>query len=253
MNDFKQWRDEENIFHIQTMVYFGDCNRKGELGIDKLLRLTSDLAVEEFNEKGLSREHLLENGFAILVSRLSFRFHNIPKENQRITVSTWEEKTEPLQFIRQYEITDSATGEKLVTGLSTWLLVDPVARRIMPTKKFTLRPEPTLNKGHDCMNPGKILSPENPVNIEERTIRYSDLDSNGHTTNSRYAAFIMDALPEKYAEKHFTDFRINFSKEVFLGHKVTILADFNDADKKITVTGKTEEGLSFESELYYDD
>lgn len=253
MNNFKQWRDEDNTYHVQTMVYFGDCNKKGEIGIDKLLRITSDLAVEDFNERNLSRDYLLEKGFAILVSRVSFRFHNIPKENQKITVSTWEEKSEALQFIRQYEITDSETGEKLVTGLSSWLLVDPIARRIMPTKKFNLRPEPTINKGHDCMEPGKILSPENLEYIEERTIRYSDLDSNGHTTNSRYAAFIMDALPENYADKHFTDFRINYSKEVFLGHKVQIFANYNDTDKKIIVIGKTDEGISFECELYYDD
>lgn len=250
MNNFKQWRDEDGTFNTETMVYFGDCAKKGTLALDKLLRLTSDLAVEDYNQRGFSRQYLLDNNFAILVSRVTFRFHSMPKENQKITVSTWEEKSEPLQFVRQYEIKDSETNEKLITGLSTWLLVDPVARRIMPTKKFTLRPEPNLNKGHDCMDPGKIILPNNLSNIEERTIRYSDLDTNGHTTNSRYGSFIMDAIPE-YQTKNFTDFRINYSKEAMLGQQMQILSSYDEENKKIIVVGKTEAGTSFESELYY--
>ena len=84
-------------------------------------------------------EKMLKNNFMILVSRNSFHFHKMPVENQHITVSTWEEKNEPLQFIRAYEIKDTRTEEKLVSGLSSWLLVSAKERKLLPAKLFNLR------------------------------------------------------------------------------------------------------------------
>ena len=252
MNTYSQWHEEDNIvFHNQTMVYFGQCKKNRLMGLDDLLRITSDVAVQEYNSKGISREKLLENNFAILVSRVAFRFHKLPHENQNITVSTWEETSDALQLYRQYEIKDTDTNESLVTGYSSWLLVDPKARRILPTKKFTLRPPVSLKKGHDCMEPGKIVLPEGAVLLDERKIRYSDLDANGHTTNSRYGAFILDCLPQEYLNKEYTDFKINFSKEAMLGQTLKIYAFFDTDSKKIILQGTTEQGSSFESELYY--
>lgn len=250
--EFRQWHDDDNnTFHNQGMIYFADCDETGCLSMEKLLKLCSDLAVQEYNSKGLDRETLLGMGFAILVSRVAFRFHKMPKENQKITFDSWEEKPDALQFYRQYEIRDTETGESLITGYSSWLLVDPVARRILPTKKFTLLPQDLTKKGHDCMEPGKIVLPENMELLEKRCVRYSDLDSNGHTTNSRYMAFIMDALPAEWRKKNFTDLRVNYSKEALLGDELGIYAAFGDG--KITVVGKTESATSFEAELYWKD
>lgn len=250
MTNFKNYLDENNVFHHESMVYFSLCDEKKVLSLAELLRQTSDIAVEDYNEKNISREVLIENGFAILVSRCSFRIHKMPRENQRIVIKTQEEKNEPLQFVRSYEI-ESEVGEKLVSGLSTWLLVDLNARRILPIKKFTLRVPVTVEKEHDCLPCGKIVESENAQFIDERVIRFSDIDANGHTNNSRYAAFILDALPREYQTKDFSDFRINFSKEATLGEKLKIFADINDTERKIFVAGKTENGTSFDAELYW--
>ena len=251
MTDFKLWHDDDKLtFHTESNVYFSQCTRRQELSLCEVLKLTSDIAVEDYRQRGMSREFLVEKGFFILVSRSAFRFHRMPHENEHITVTTWEEKPEALQLMRAYEIT-SESGEKLISGHSSWLLVDPNARRIVPTKKFTLREESPIQKEHDCMKPGKIIIPEKLEMLDRRTIHYSDIDGNGHTNNSRYGAFIMDALPEEYCEKNFTDFRINYAKEAMLGEKLSILANFDDEAKKITVVGKTENATSFESEIFY--
>ena len=134
MTEFKLWHTEEpKTFHNQTNIYFSQCSSNQTMSLSELLRITSDIAVEDYREQGYSREFLKEKGFYILVSRVSFKIHRLPKENERITVSTTEEKPEPLQLYRSYMIT-SDSGEKLIEGLSSWLLVDPVARKIIPTK-----------------------------------------------------------------------------------------------------------------------
>ena len=251
MDEFKMWHDDDKVtFHAEKMVFFSQCDSSGFLSLHELLRLTSDIAVEDYRQQGLSREFLKEKGFAILVSRVSFRIHQMPRENQRISISTWEEVPEALQLFRAYEITGE-NGEKLVSGYSSWLLADPVARRIIPTKRFTLHEPTGIKKEHDCLAPGKIVLPENLSKTGSRIIGFSDLDSNGHTNNSRYGAFILDALPPEYAGRRITDFRLNYSKEAMLGQELELFSDAGSDANKVTLVGKTAGATSFESELFF--
>lgn len=251
--EYRNWHEEDGIvFHYETQVSFSQADINGNFSLNELLRITSDAAVEDYRQQGLSREFLKEHNTAILVSRVSFHFHKMPRENQRITIVTWEEKPELLQLKRAYKIY-SEDGELLVDGLSAWIVVNLETRRITPTKDFTLHAPNDYQRQDGCMKPGKITSPENLCEIDSRKIRFSDLDSNGHTTNSRYGAFIADVLPPEYPISNLKDFRINYSKEAMLGETVHIMNAVTDTEngKKLTYVGKLESGNSFEAELYF--
>jgi len=251
MTTFNQWyEDGEKIFHSDEYIYFSSCGVNGNIHLAEFLKLLSDAAVEDYNQRGMSREFLKEKGFAILVSRCAFRFHRIPKENEKVSITTWEETPEALQLIRGYEIRNEE-GELLVSGDSSWLLMDINARRLLPTAKFTLREPSRINREKDCMKPGKIKLPEDAVEIDTHVIKYSDLDANGHTNNGRYGCFIEDALPPEYHQKKWTDFRLNYCKEAMLGQTLKIFAKIDDENKKIIMAGKTETETSFEAELYW--
>lgn len=254
MAEYKVYFDKENKFHFETMVYFCEANDSKHLSFFDLLKLTSEIAVEDYNQRGMGRDTLTENGFAILVSRVSFRFHRMPRENEHIVLHTWEEKSEPLQLVRPYEIESMEKGhegEKLVSGLSSWLIVNPKTRRIVPTKNFTLREPPVLQTSHGCLKYGKIQTPENMALFDERIIKYSDIDGNNHTDNARYGAFVADALPAELRHADFTDFRLNYAKEAVLGQKMKIFGNVDKENKKLVLVGKTEEDVSFEAELFW--
>ena len=253
MTEYKNWHEDDGIvFHYETQVSFSQADINGNFSLNELLRITSDAAVEDYRQQGLSREFLKENGVAILVSRVAFHFYKMPRENQRVTIITWEEKPEALQLKRAYQILDE-NQEVLVDGLSSWIVVNLNARRIMPTKDFLLHKPNDYQRQDKCMKPGKIVLPEDLTEVDSRKIRFSDLDSNGHTTNSRYGAFIADVLPKEYSTSDLTDFRINYSKEAMLDETIHILNSASDTEtgKKLVYVGKTDKGNSFEAELYF--
>ncbi|MCR5495629.1 MAG: acyl-[acyl-carrier-protein] thioesterase [Treponema sp.] len=254
MIEFKQWHENEGVnykFFSECQIYFCQCDLHHKLSLFELLRIVTDAAVEDFNQRCMSYDTLTDNGIGILVSRQSFRFHKMPVGNQKVTIKTWEEKPLPLQFVRAYEICDLETGEKLVSGISTWLLVDLNSRRLMRIKDFTLREPPLWQNEHDCYPADKITAPENMELLTSRPIWFSDIDGNGHMNNARYGAFVIDSLPEEYQKKEFTDFKINYSKEAIQGQKIDLYGNFNDQEKKITIIGKQKDEICFESELYW--
>lgn len=250
MTTFRQWHDADMTFNDEMKLHFCQCDIHSNLNFSELLRLTTDTAVEDYHQRGLSFGFLAKNHIAILLSRIAFRFHKIPKANDVITISTWEEKPQPLQLTRAYEIKLS-DGTSLVSGSGSWLIVDYDTHRIIRPKDFTLRKEPERKEQHDCMDAGKISIPESLMELGQRPICYSDIDANGHMNNSRYGSFAVDCLPESYQQKNFTDFRMNYSKEAMKGEMINLFGAFDDTAKKITVVGKQNGNTCFESELFY--
>lgn len=259
METYREWfetiKDENGndipIFNHETNVYFSQCSADKKMNIFELLKLTSDSATQDYNLRGYPWRTLAENKIAILVSRQSFHFYRRPEADERICLRTWEETPEPLQLVRRYKITKD-DGEQLIDGHSTWILVNPETRRIIRTADFKLRsPEPKYKEKYDGIPTGKIILPEQMQNLNQRPICFTDIDSNGHTNNSRYGAFTMDCLPDEYQAKDFTDFRINYSKEAMKGDMLQMCAHFDDEAKKISIAGKNGDTICFESELYY--
>ena len=251
MKEYRQWHDEgTNEFHSETTIYFSQCNVNKKLSFYELLKLTSDCAVEDFAQRGMDREVLLQNNCAILVSRVSFRAHRMPLENERITIHTWEEKSEVFQFRRAYEIT-SEDGTKLVSGMSTWLLVEPKERKLIPIKEFTLRKPTDRTEEHDCLEPGRISIPKEAQLVAERKVLFTDIDCNGHVNNARYGAFVMDSLPAEWQLLDFTDYRLNYAREALLGDTLSVYAYHDEEAHKISVVGKRGKETSFDCELFY--
>lgn len=247
--EYKSYYEEDGTtFHTQMNIYFSQARPDGDMSLHEVLKVTTDTAVEDYRQRGLSRETLKENGYAILVSRVSYRFHKWPRENQRVDFVTWEEKPLPVQLQRGYKII-AEDGTLLMSGRATWIVTDPNGHRIIPTKEFTMRPTPEGKAALDCDDPGRIIAPKDLEVWDTRTIKFSDLDTNGHTTNGRYPAFVEDALPEDLRSKHAKDFKLNFAKEAMLGETLTVYG--KREGNTVYFVGKTPSSTSFESVLVY--
>ena len=256
MAEFKYWHDENDgwTFSSQTRIGFNKCDANGKLQIYELLALTSDVAVTDFWLRGMDYKFLAEKGVALLVSRVSYRIIRMPCENEFITVKTWEEKNRGLQFVRKYSILDE-NGAELINADTTWLYVDVNSRRIIPAAKFDMRPQPTKSTELKSLEAGKIKIPENMQLLENRLMRFSDVDPNGHINNSRYGVFAYDVLPGEIQKRTLIDFRLNYAKEAHLGDTLEILGsieDLSEGKKHTVIVGKNKGETSFECEMFFD-
>lgn len=256
MNDnenFNEWHDDDMSFHKNTMVSFSQCTPDRNIAWSEILRFTSDNAGEDFTTRGMGWEFLIkEKGIAFVVSRTSFHIYKMPVADQRITFNTFETAPEGPLAGRYYEFVDTATNEKLVTGHSVWSILDMKLRKMVPAKSFDLRPTPTTSADvFTGIKTGRIKLPEGAEVLGTHKILFSDLDANGHTNNARYISFVFDVLPPEYQKLHYSDLRLNYSKEAMLGDEMIIKGCIDDVNKKISVVGLIEDQSSFECELYW--
>ncbi len=242
---YREWFEENNIFFREFKLYFGQCDIKNRMSVHELLCIASDTAVEDFSRRGMSAKILGENGIAILVSRLSFEIHEYPGAGDKLLLKTWEERPKGISLSRKYTL-ENDSGKSLVSGTSLWLIANPQTRRILKPSVLTMRTEPDFEIPVNCPPPAKIHPPKDMEMLGERRVGYSDIDSNGHVNNSRYAAFVMDLLPKKFQEADIKNISINYAKEALAGDVILISAAFAENGKVVTVEGRVQGQPCFE-------
>ena len=249
--ELKQWYEPDGFtLHTVRRLGFSQCGPDGQLTIFELLKLTSDIATEDVTLRGASSAFLREHNVLRMVSRSSFRLHRLPLEGECVLLTTAAERPETFQQVRSYEFA-AEDGTPLISGVSTWVMVETDSHRIIPSAEFTLLPQSALVREHDCLPYGRIKTPAGMELAGEYVIGPANLDSNGHTNNSWYGFFLMNSLPAALRGQTFVDFRINYSKEAVLGQTLGIYLLHDEASHTITAAGKVEGVNSFEAQLIY--
>ncbi|NLM00015.1 MAG: acyl-[acyl-carrier-protein] thioesterase [Treponema sp.] len=250
MKKFEQYHDDDMIFHKRLKFNFSQADKYKNITLKEILAFTSDTAVEDYHQRGISFDRLCENKIGLIVSRVSFHFYKMIKADDIVVIHTWEEAPKGLFFVRRYEI-ENEDGEKLLSGNSLWVCVNLENRTFIRPKDFTLRPLPARRTECVCIEPGKIKHPENLQKLGSRKIVFSDIDRNGHVNNSRYAQMIMDNIAENFQSKDIKDFRINYVHEAILNDELEIFANYDEKNQMLTVVGKSDDKINFEAELIY--
>lgn len=204
-----------------------EVNLFGQLRLSAILRICQEVAEEHLTSYGMDHVTLMEKeNLAFLILRVGMKFHRLPKDGETITIRTQPEGNAGVQLYRSFEI---GTGnEKLMDIMYANVLVDSRTHKLMSPDRLhqmgvdikqTLLPKRKL---------GKLKMPQEPERWGIREIRFSDLDFNGHLSNSIYGNIIEDYLPhncmeEGHIEKRaLSNLQINYIKEMKLKDKMLI-------------------------------
>lgn len=236
-------RRQDGTFEKTQEVYFSLCDFTQRLKPSALLCLTSDLAGEDYGDRGLPHDKLQNEGFVFLVSRVRFSIKRSVRAEERIRFITYERKIAGPFCIRDY-ILEDAEGEQIIVGRSAWILCDPNTRRILRPASFPYEIQNHEDIELSVGEPDKLRPVENMERLGERRVVYSDLDGNGHVNNSVYGDMACDVLPMELFEGELKEFAINFVKEAKIGDIITLYGG-KDGDSQVVI-GYVGEAVCFE-------
>ena len=125
-------------------------------------------------------------------------------------------------------------NEVLVKGISKWVIVNYLTRRISLTRDIDynciIHDETNFNEPFDKINDFDVTN----LPYEETYIDYSLLDHNGHLNNINYARIVMNIL-KLTKEEVISKFEINYIKEVISGQ--TIRSYYKKIDNTCFIKG----------------
>jgi acyl-ACP thioesterase len=176
-----------------------DVNSADRLKNSRLLAIMQEIAGEHSALLGADRSALEERKLFWAVIRHRVQITRLPQSGESIRVCTWPMPTTRTAYPRATVAYD-ADGNELFRGISLWILMDMTTRAMVLPGKSGVEVAGSL-QGNELTLPGSLL-PQKLPNREDRTVRFSDLDLNGHMNNCRYLEWVDDLLPAEFHRTH---------------------------------------------------
>lgn len=194
-------------------------NAQGKLGLYQLLNLLQDIAAEHAEKLGFGFSDMLRMNMFWVLTRQKLQIKYWPRNHETITIKTWLRLEDTPSSTREFTI---HVGDNCIGECTTrWVSLDGLTRRPVnfDRKNFLSQVEDLGTVGFDAP---KIPTFQGEL-LTSFKVRNSDIDLNMHVNNTKYAQWILDAIPFKsHFEHHLTEYAVNFLVESKLGDKILI-------------------------------
>lgn len=231
-----------------------------DVGLDRRLKLSNQLKLQQevgeiqLDKGGLGYNNLYDFGFAFVLTHLNTVIYKAPVFGETIQLRTWSRGTKGIQFFRCYQFLDS-DGNLLIDSVTAFALVDTLEHKLLRPNVFDRFGVRCLSECNSCPDPSRLKLPEGMEYAGTRTIRWSDIDYNGHVNNSVYADIACDAIPGGMQNKHVTMLSISFLHEALEGNDIILKTTTIKKDNKreAYISGSIENQRCFDARICYID
>lgn len=190
------------------------------LSLHHLLNLMQETAWRHADHLGHGYAVTDARGAAWVLIRQRVEMERWPEWEEPLAVRTWLRPPETVTITRDFEF---LVGEEPVgRAAAHWITIDQGSRRPIPLV-FPSQPGQFREQGHLPFEPSRLLFAEPGPVLAEFQVRPGDLDMNRHANNTRFAQWVLDALPWSLHETQtLRGYQVNFLAEVRLGDLVAI-------------------------------
>lgn len=221
-------------FHITSLL----VNPQGRLGLYGLLNLLQETAWMHAENLGFGMKDMEKEGLFWVLTRQRLQMTAWPRFGEEVRVLTWLRPPEGAFVSREFSIQNNA-GQEIGSCSTSWLALDRESKKILPAQN--LRPWAQIaNSRSSGLTPEKIPVEGEYQKIAKYRVRNSDLDINQHVNNTKYAQWILDAIPyELHKTLRLNAYSVNFLSETHLGDEVEVHRNCGAPDVDAAASGKT--------------
>ena len=240
---------------FDVLSYMADGEYR--LRVSSFLDVAQDMSMQGSKELGFGFDKLNAVHMGWVLYRLYFKFLRPVIWREHLTMNTWHKGQEGLVFLRDYELL-GADGERAAVGTVSWVVLDMQNRSFVRNDALPdfVNPEPQNTENAVDFPAPKVVIPAGLEKrfVREHTVRYSDVDFNGHTNNVKYVVWAMDSIDQEYASTHqVSELEVNFNRESRLGDKVElfVVEEPSDSGRIFYIEGVVEGRQSFVAKIVY--
>lgn len=192
-------------------------NLRGQAGLYSILNFVQDVGWLHAN--ALKIQLPSEHGWVFTRQKLSM--NSWPMWNEIVTLRTWLRKPESAFIYRDYEffVNDIKIGE----CTSTFTVMN-LSTRKLAIQDWNLYDSAWSPSEHLEFIPEKIIWNTDATELTQFQVRNSDIDLNHHVNNTKYAQWILDAIPIDTLRDGaiLKGYEVNFLSESKIGDVISL-------------------------------
>ena len=228
-----------------------------EADANKMMRPTTmlDIMQEAANMSatslGFGYDKMIASNTAWVLSRIHVRFNSYPEWRETVNLKTWHKGMAKLFYLRDFTLSDNK-GNRLAEATSSWLIIDMNTRRLVRNSDLAL----SDTAMHAIETPAdKVVVPVDiePELVRKHPVTWSEIDTNGHVNNVKYAVWAIDAVTQDDIKKPLKELLVNYDAEVMPGDVVKISRIRQETEEGIVyyITGKVSDKQNFSVKLVF--
>ncbi len=211
------------IYEQNFLVDSRDVDLTGCARPSALLGYLQEAATVAAMKLGVSTPETLEKYHCFwMIVRMWVHLDEPLRWNETLTVRTWHRGGRGVSTYRDFDLLRD--GKPIGEAVSTWVLADADTYRLLRMDKLV--EFQGTDGGELCKAKPlhRIKMPAQMTGREERPMRYSDTDINGHVNNSKYADFACDALhlEELLPGRFVREFQIGYLNQCRAGETIAV-------------------------------
>lgn len=232
------------IYEKTSVLLMRDCDMYKRIRPSAILTMFQDCSEALTEGWGVGLDAMLAVDVIWVAAKVECSVRRLPLHSELITVRGWACRCRSGIFPFRYTM-DDAEGTRLIDGCSMWVLSDLRSHSMLSERipKITLpTPEP---EGAPLPRMAPIRPPREPRQTK-RQVRFSELDINGHLTNTRYFDWICDLAPAQFHRTHpITGLRVDYRAETFPDEEITLDWELSDERLYCGSAGRFQAMLTF--------
>jgi acyl-ACP thioesterase len=211
--------EKTGVFDYRSEIYTLDF--RGQLTMPALVMYMLDAATSHATPRGFGFADMAKRNMLWVLSRLVIDIRDYTKLSGPIRIITWIDGVDRILTFRCFEIT-TQEGEVIGYARSSWAGINidtrrPVMLDNLGIQEFRVeRPCPVTFEKY-------ALPVDEPEYAVPYTVKYSDLDVNGHFNSNKYIESIMDLFDiSMYRTRSIVHFDITYISEAFYGTELVV-------------------------------
>ncbi|AKP63845.1 acyl-ACP thioesterase [Levilactobacillus koreensis JCM 16448] len=211
-----------NEFSEKHRIVYYEADDTDQLTLAKLIDLFVLVSEDQNADLGITTEKIQSLGVGWVVTQYHIQIDQLPRTGETVTVKTRATAYNRYFAYREYWLLD-ATGKQLAYGEGIWVTMSYETRKIATIPAAIMAPyhSDPVTRLPRLPRPDRDDATATS-RVKPYTVRYFDIDHNGHVNNAHYFDWMLDTLPAEFLRHHHaTDVRIRFENEVKYGQQVT--------------------------------
>ncbi len=201
----------DSVYQKEFTVTASTADRFDRLKISRLLAFLQEVSAEHCALLGADQLTLTDRQLFWAVLRHRVQIHRLPRSGETIRMETWPMPTTRTAYPRAAAAYDK-DGNVLFQCVSLWVLMDAAQRSLVLPGKSGVT-VPGIQRGCELALPGSMVL-KSAGSTLHRTVRFTDLDCNGHMNNCRSLDWVADLLPADFhRENRVAEFSICYNSE----------------------------------------